>query len=109
MLPFGGDRENGSHKGYAFAAIVDIMCSMLGGGQAGFLGGSGHYFAAYDIDSFSDKEKFKNKDINRPLNWSGFIVRPQLIEFWQDMPFRLHDRLEYKKINDEWFSMKLFP
>ncbi|NCG34968.1 MAG: Ldh family oxidoreductase [Dehalococcoidales bacterium] len=60
MLPFGGDRENGSHKGYAFAAIVDIMCSMLGGGQAGFLGGSGHYFAAYDIDSFSDKEKFKN-------------------------------------------------
>ena len=30
MLPLGGDRENGSHKGYGFAAIVDIMCSMLG-------------------------------------------------------------------------------
>lgn len=59
MLPFGGDRENGSHKGYAFAAIVDIMCSMLGGAQAGFLGGSGHYFAAYNIDCFSDTDTFK--------------------------------------------------
>ena len=29
MLPFGGDRENGSHKGYAFAAIVDIMLSLI--------------------------------------------------------------------------------
>jgi len=59
MLPLGGDRENGSHKGYGFAAIVDIMCSMLGGAQAGFLGGSGHYFAAYNIDSFSDTNLFK--------------------------------------------------
>tara|TARA_B100000745_G_scaffold152280_1_gene99623 strand:+ start:224 stop:1324 length:1101 start_codon:yes stop_codon:yes gene_type:complete len=59
MLPFGGDRENGSHKGYAFAAIVDIMCCMLGGVQAGHLGGNGHYFAAYDIDSFSDLKTFK--------------------------------------------------
>ena len=32
---------------------------MLGGAQAGFLGGSGHYFAAYNIDSFSDINLFK--------------------------------------------------
>ena len=67
MLPFGGDRENGSHKGYAFAAIVDIMCSMLGGAQAGFLGGNGHYFAAYNIDCFSDTKTFK-KNMDDFLN-----------------------------------------
>jgi pyridoxamine 5'-phosphate oxidase len=53
--------------------------------------------------------KFKNMKITRPPNWTGFKVKPNLIEFWQDMPFRLHDRLEYKKIKNEWYSKKLFP
>ena len=36
-------------------------------------------------------EKFKEKIIPRPLYWTGFRVEPLLIEFWQDMPLRLHD------------------
>ena len=55
------------------------------------------------------KKKFHNKKIIRPPYWTGFRVEPDLIEFWQNMPFRLHDRLEYKKINNEWFARKLFP
>ena len=55
------------------------------------------------------KKKFQNKTINRPPHWTGFRVEPELIEFWQYMPFRLHDRLEFKKINNEWFVRKLFP
>ena len=55
------------------------------------------------------KKKFQNKKISRPSHWLGFRVEPELIEFWQDMPFRLHDRLEYKKINNEWIVRKLFP
>ena len=55
------------------------------------------------------KKKFQNKKIDRPPYWTGFRVEPELIEFWQDMPFRLHDRLEFKKINNEWFVRKLFP
>ena len=54
-------------------------------------------------------ERFKNKKINRPSFWTGFRVKPDLIEFWQDMPFRLHDRLEYKKNKNKWNSRKLFP
>ena len=55
-------------------------------------------------------KKFKDKKIKRPFNWIGFRVEPNLIEFWQDMPFRLHDRLEYKKNNDnEWLAKKLYP
>ena len=55
------------------------------------------------------KNKFQNKTINRPPHWTGFRVEPELIEFWQDMPFRLHDRLEFKKINNKWCVRKLFP
>ena len=55
------------------------------------------------------KLKFKNKKITRPPYWTGFRVLPNLIEFWQDMPFRLHDRLEFKKIDNKWVSKKLFP
>lgn len=55
------------------------------------------------------KKKFENKKIIRPLFWTGYRVEPDLIEFWHDMPFRLHDRLEYKKINNVWISKKLYP
>ncbi len=55
------------------------------------------------------KKKFENKKIIRPSFWTGYRVEPDLIEFWHDMPFRLHDRLEYKKINNVWISKKLYP
>ena len=55
------------------------------------------------------KEKFKNQDILRPPHWRGLRVEPNLIEFWQDMPFRLHDRVEYSKIKNNWVVKKLYP
>lgn len=55
------------------------------------------------------KEKYKGKKIPRPDYWSGYRVLPNLYEFWQDMPFRLHDRIQYKKINGLWKVNKLYP
>tara|TARA_B100000700_G_C14870650_1_gene773260 strand:- start:83 stop:688 length:606 start_codon:yes stop_codon:yes gene_type:complete len=55
------------------------------------------------------KKKFSKTPIYRPNNWTGYIVNPILIEFWQDMPFRLHDRVEYKKIGKNWKSRNLYP
>ena len=54
-------------------------------------------------------DKFKEGSIPRPDYWIGFRVAPTLIEFWQDMPFRLHDRLEFVKNNNKWETKKLFP
>ena len=54
-------------------------------------------------------EKYKEKIIPRPLYWTGFRVKPLLIEFWQDMPFRLHDRVEFIKESKKWISRKLYP
>ena len=55
------------------------------------------------------EKKFQNTNISRPPHWNGYVVKPNLIEFWQDMPFRLHDRVEFKKIESKWVSRKLFP
>ena len=54
-------------------------------------------------------QKYKNKIIPRPTYWTGFRVKPSLIEFWLDMPFRLHDRVEYKKSGKNWLTKRLYP
>jgi pyridoxamine 5'-phosphate oxidase len=54
--------------------------------------------------------KYPTDDIPRPPHWSGYRVVPTYIEFWQNMPFRLHDRTIYQRQADgPWMSGKLFP
>jgi LDH2 family malate/lactate/ureidoglycolate dehydrogenase len=62
MLPVGGTRENGSHKGYGFASIVEVMSNILSGSGAAFLnpspGASGQYFAAYKVSAFTELDEY---------------------------------------------------
>ena len=53
--------------------------------------------------------KYKDKDIPRPSHWNGYLVIPNLIEFWQEMPFRFHDRVLYLKSDNSWKIKKLYP
>lgn len=75
LLPLGGDREHGSHKGYALGAIVDIFSAVLSGANYGpwvppfpaFMPmpenmpgkGIGHFFGAMRIDAFRPADDFK--------------------------------------------------
>ena len=62
------------------------------------------------IKSIKDFEvKYKDKDIPRPSHWNGYLVMPNLIEFWQEMPFRVHDRVLYFKSDNSWKIKKLYP
>ena len=85
LLPLGGDREHGSHKGYGLGAIVDIFSGVLSGANfgpwvppfatAGFMSageqvgkGTGHFLGAMRIDGFRPADEFKadmDKWINR--------------------------------------------
>ena len=47
--------------------------------------------------------------ILRPNFWSGFRVRPERVEFWQDQPSRLHDRLVFVLDGGSWRKERLFP
>jgi L-2-hydroxycarboxylate dehydrogenase (NAD+) len=75
LLPLGGDREHGSHKGYALGAVVDILSGVLSGANYGpwvppfvaFLDplpnlvgeGMGHFFGALRVDAFRPADEFK--------------------------------------------------
>ena len=62
MLPSGGTRENGSHKGSSLGIWVEIMCGLLGATGAGpnREGGAAHHFIAYNVEAFTDLEGFKD-------------------------------------------------
>jgi pyridoxamine 5'-phosphate oxidase len=54
--------------------------------------------------------RYPGEDIPRPPHWSGYRVIPERFEFWQNMPYRLHDRTVYTKAADGgWMAGKLFP
>ena len=54
------------------------------------------------------KKKFGTK-VPKPPHWGGYIVKPDSIEFWQGRPNRLHDRLLYSAISNEWEITRLAP
>ncbi|WP_299110242.1 pyridoxamine 5'-phosphate oxidase [uncultured Winogradskyella sp.] len=54
--------------------------------------------------------KFEGKEIERPKNWGGYIIKPIELEFWQGRPNRLHDRIRYQLQEDyNWKLERLAP
>jgi len=52
---------------------------------------------------------YQSKEIKRPDNWGGYIVKPISMEFWQGRPNRLHDRIRYSLDYLDWKIERLAP
>ncbi|WP_207515491.1 Ldh family oxidoreductase [Longitalea luteola] len=100
LLPLGGDREHGSHKGYALGAVVDIFSAVLSGANygpwvppfpayvpmpTGMPGkGIGHFFGAMRVDAFRPADEFKEHMDNwirrfrsaKPVNGEAKVLIP---------------------------------
>jgi pyridoxamine 5'-phosphate oxidase len=57
----------------------------------------------------SAKKQFSKIEVKRPDNWGGYRVIPRSIEFWQGGTARLHDRIRYTLVNEEWVIERLAP
>ncbi|HEY4113661.1 MAG TPA: pyridoxamine 5'-phosphate oxidase [Rhizomicrobium sp.] len=66
---------------------------------------------AFEKEVAKAAAKYALAKVPRPSYWGGFRVTPLEIEFWRNKPFRLHDRLVYRRAspNDPWRTERLFP
>ena len=113
LLHIGGTRENGSHKGFGLALMNEIICNELSGYGPGPVHSTpgGHFFQAYDIEAFTDREKFLD-DMDDLLKFisdvppaSGFerVIYAGLVEY-EDEKKRMKDGIPYHREVIEWFE-----
>lgn len=48
-------------------------------------------------------------NVPRPAHWGGYLITPHYVEFWQGRPSRLHDRICYQQLENQWVKQRLAP
>jgi LDH2 family malate/lactate/ureidoglycolate dehydrogenase len=114
LLHIGGTRENGAHKGFGFALMNEIICNGFTGMGAGPVTGArhgGHFFMAFQIEAFTELEKFKTdmddllKHIAAVPPSAGYdrVVYAGLLEAEEEEK-RLRDGIPYHREVIDWFE-----
>jgi pyridoxamine 5'-phosphate oxidase len=55
------------------------------------------------------EKEFDGRDVTRPPHWGGFLVEPDMVEFWYGAEFRLHERVRWNRHGQTWTSRLLYP
>jgi len=58
---------------------------------------------------FAELDARHPDQVPTPPYWGGYVVAPELVEFWQGRPGRMHDRLVYEQVGDRWATYRLAP
>jgi pyridoxamine 5'-phosphate oxidase len=66
---------------------------------------------AFETAIARNAAKFAIGAVPRPPFWIGYRVVPAVMEFWHDRPFRLHDRIEFRRedVGGAWTKVRLYP
>jgi LDH2 family malate/lactate/ureidoglycolate dehydrogenase len=114
QAPLGGTREQGSHKGFGFALMAEVLSTMLAGAMPTMLvpgSGSKNHFAAYNIEAFTDLDHFKSTmdDMLRTLRTATpapgqeRVLYPGLSEAEETTHRRAHGIPLHKEVL-QWFA-----
>jgi L-2-hydroxycarboxylate dehydrogenase (NAD+) len=115
QLPLGGVREQGSHKGFGLSMIPEILGTMLSGARPGMLPGErlaqDHYFAAYNIEAFTDPDWFLDTmdemlttlRNTKPAPGHDRVLYPGLPEYEEELN-RIDNGIPLHKEVIEWFD-----
>src|SRR5712664_3693960 len=114
QAPLGGTREQGSHKGYGFALMAEVLSTLLPGALPTMLvpgSGSKNHFAAYHIEAFTDLEQFKTtmdemlKTLRtaKPMAGQERVLYPGLSEAEEVLHRRAHGIPLHKEVL-QWFA-----
>ena len=55
------------------------------------------------------EHEFEGRDVTRPPHWGGYVVEPDMVEFWYGAEFRLHERVRWSRHGQTWTSRLLYP
>jgi LDH2 family malate/lactate/ureidoglycolate dehydrogenase len=114
QLPLGGTREQGSHKGYGFALMAEILATLLSGALPTMLdpgSGSKNHFIAYNIAAFTEVEQFKatmdemlkTLRTTEPIKGHDRVLYPGLSEYEEIQERRAHGIPLHKEVI-QWFA-----
>ncbi len=60
-------------------------------------------------EAYAEAERTYSAEVPVPEEWGGYRVRPDVVEFWQGRPGRMHDRLVYRRVGEGWRTERLAP
>jgi pyridoxamine 5'-phosphate oxidase len=55
------------------------------------------------------EQEFEGREVSRPPHWGGFVVEPDVLEFWYGAEFRLHERVRWSRHGQTWTHRLLYP
>ncbi|KLD65515.1 pyridoxamine 5'-phosphate oxidase [Dyella japonica] len=55
------------------------------------------------------EHEFEGRPVTRPPHWGGYVVEPDMVEFWYGADYRLHERVRWSRHGQTWTSRLLYP